>query len=101
MNSRCCSCIAPSPASGGTLAEKLLQELAQPFTIGGHETKISASIGIAVCPVDAATPDELLKKADLALYHAKNSAATATTITPMRWTRWRTARTPTTTSCKR
>lgn len=63
----------PSPASGGTLAEKLLQELAQPFTIDGHETKISASIGIAVCPGDAVNPDELLKKADLALYHAKHS----------------------------
>jgi predicted signal transduction protein with EAL and GGDEF domain len=37
-----------------------------------RETKISASIGIAVCPIDAATPDDLLKKADLALYHAKN-----------------------------
>ena len=64
---------APSPASGGTLAEKLLQELAQPFMIGGREVRISASIGIAVCPVDASTPDALLKKADLALYYAKNA----------------------------
>ncbi|NYE60913.1 diguanylate cyclase (GGDEF)-like protein/PAS domain S-box-containing protein [Duganella sp. 1224] len=62
---------APSPASGGMLAEKLLHELAQPFLIGGREVRVSASIGIAVCPVDAATPDALLNKADLALYQAK------------------------------
>ncbi|WP_170304295.1 putative bifunctional diguanylate cyclase/phosphodiesterase [Duganella radicis] len=63
----------PSPSSGGVLAEKLLHELALPFVINGREVKISASIGIAVCPVDATTPDTLLKKADLALYHAKNA----------------------------
>jgi diguanylate cyclase (GGDEF)-like protein/PAS domain S-box-containing protein len=64
---------APSPASGGLLAEKLLIELARPFLIGDREIKISASIGIAVYPVDATTPDNLLNKADLALYHAKNA----------------------------
>lgn len=63
----------PSPASGGVLAEKLLQHLARPFQIGECEARISASIGIAVCPSDANTPDTLLKKADLALYHAKNA----------------------------
>jgi diguanylate cyclase (GGDEF)-like protein/PAS domain S-box-containing protein len=64
---------APSPADGGVLAEKLLAELARPFKLGEREVKISASIGIAVCPVDANAPDSLLKKADLALYHAKNA----------------------------
>ncbi|MRW92840.1 EAL domain-containing protein [Duganella sp. FT80W] len=64
---------APSPTSGGVLADKLLQELERPFMIGDHEVKISASIGIAVCPMDASDPDLLLKKADLALYHAKNA----------------------------
>jgi diguanylate cyclase (GGDEF)-like protein/PAS domain S-box-containing protein len=62
-----------SPAGGGVLAEKLLQELARPFLIGEREVKISASIGIAVCPLDATAPDNLLKKADLALYHAKSA----------------------------
>ncbi|MYM37434.1 diguanylate cyclase [Duganella sp. FT94W] len=64
---------AHSPASGGMLAEKLLYEMAQPFQISGREVRISARIGIAVCPVDAKSPDSLLKKADLALYHAKNA----------------------------
>jgi diguanylate cyclase (GGDEF)-like protein/PAS domain S-box-containing protein len=64
---------APSPADGGVLAEKLLLELAKPFLIGDREVRISASIGIAVCPIDATTPDALLKNADTALYHAKNA----------------------------
>ena len=63
----------PSPANGGVLAEKLLRELAQPFLVSEREVRISASIGIAVCPVDAASPDGLMKKADLALYHAKSA----------------------------
>ena len=63
---------APSPAAGGTLAEKLLESLRQPFLIDEREIRVSASIGIAVCPVDATTPDHLLKKADLAMYQAKN-----------------------------
>jgi diguanylate cyclase (GGDEF)-like protein/PAS domain S-box-containing protein len=62
-----------SPSSGGPLAEKLLVELARPFQLGEHEVSISASIGIAVCPLDASAPDALLKKADLALYHAKQA----------------------------
>jgi diguanylate cyclase (GGDEF)-like protein/PAS domain S-box-containing protein len=64
---------APSPAAGGALAEKLLEALQQPFLIGEREIRISASIGIAVCPTDATSPDNLLKKADLAMYHAKNA----------------------------
>jgi EAL domain-containing protein (putative c-di-GMP-specific phosphodiesterase class I) len=45
--------------------------LSQPFDIGGHEARISGSIGIAICPDDAIDSDQLLKKADLALYRAK------------------------------
>ncbi|MET0264681.1 MAG: diguanylate cyclase, partial [Duganella sp.] len=64
---------APAPSNGGLLAEKLLAALSQPFQLGEREVRISASIGLAVCPLDAATPDDLLHKADLALYHAKRS----------------------------
>jgi diguanylate cyclase (GGDEF)-like protein/PAS domain S-box-containing protein len=61
----------PSPTSGGALASKLLRALDKPFMIDGREAKISASIGIAVCPSDATTSDALMKKADLALYRSK------------------------------
>ena len=60
-----------TPALGATLASKVLLALATPFTLGEREVNISGSIGIAVFPDDAATPNDLLKCADLALYEAK------------------------------
>lgn len=60
-----------SPLMGATLANKILFALTLPFTIGDREVFVSASIGIAVYPDDADTPDTLLKSADLALYAAK------------------------------
>ncbi|MDB5762330.1 MAG: hypothetical protein JWQ21_1325 [Herminiimonas sp.] len=63
---------AHSPDAGGSLAEKLLETLSGPFRIDEHDVFGSASIGIAVYPQDAREPDELMKKADLALYRAKN-----------------------------
>lgn len=59
------------PSSGGVLAAKLLDALAQPFKIGSEIVQISASIGIASSPADSTEPGDLLKKADLALYKAK------------------------------
>ena len=43
-----------------------------PFDIDGHRIDIGASIGIAMAPVDGVDADQLLKKADMALYAAKN-----------------------------
>ncbi|MGV7211310.1 putative bifunctional diguanylate cyclase/phosphodiesterase [Oxalobacteraceae bacterium A2-2] len=63
---------APSAMAGGALADKLLAALAQPFLLDGREAGISASIGIAICPLDAAEAGALLRKADLALYQAKD-----------------------------
>lgn len=60
-----------SPLHGAALANKILDAFRVPFHIGGRDTYASASIGIAVFPSDAATPDGLIKCADLALYEAK------------------------------
>lgn len=60
-----------STDAGADLAASLIESLAQPFDIEGRKVEISASIGIAVCPADAAGASDLLKKADLALYRAK------------------------------
>ena len=54
-------------------AERLIADLARPFSIDGHEVKIGASVGIALFPAHAATGEDLLKAADLALYRAKAS----------------------------
>jgi diguanylate cyclase (GGDEF)-like protein len=55
------------------LAADILALVAEPFSIGGIDVGIGASIGIALAPDHGTHADELLKKADLALYHAKSS----------------------------
>jgi diguanylate cyclase (GGDEF)-like protein/PAS domain S-box-containing protein len=64
---------AHSPEAGGSLAGKLLDALSKPFFIEGNEVLSGASIGVVVCPQDAREPDQLMKKADLALYRVKKS----------------------------
>ena len=54
------------------LAQRLARTLKEPFEIDGHRIDIGASIGIAMAPNDGVDADELLKKADMALYAAKN-----------------------------
>jgi predicted signal transduction protein with EAL and GGDEF domain len=54
------------------LAQRLARTLKEPFEIDGHRMDIGASIGIAMAPIDGINADELLKKADMALYAAKN-----------------------------
>jgi len=55
------------------LARKILDELAKPFLVGKEEVRISGSIGIAFYPQDAATPDDLVRNADQAMYVAKKA----------------------------
>jgi diguanylate cyclase (GGDEF)-like protein/PAS domain S-box-containing protein len=59
------------------IAAKIMAVLGQPFHLEDHEAKISASVGIAVYPEDGAGFDELLKKADTAMYHAKEAGRNA------------------------
>jgi diguanylate cyclase (GGDEF)-like protein len=59
-------------ASASTLAGRILAAIARPFEIDGHVSAIGASIGIAIAPYDGAEADELMKRADLALYKAKS-----------------------------
>lgn len=54
------------------LANKLLAALGQPMHVEGIVVQVSASVGIAFCPVHGDAPTALLKNADLALYRAKN-----------------------------
>jgi diguanylate cyclase (GGDEF)-like protein/PAS domain S-box-containing protein len=54
-----------------TLAERLLDVLRQPFQIAGTEITTSASIGITFSGMHYATPAEMLRDADTAMYKAK------------------------------
>jgi predicted signal transduction protein with EAL and GGDEF domain len=53
------------------LAARIVETVSRPYEIEGHQVTIGASVGIAVAPENGYDPDELLKKADLALYRAK------------------------------
>jgi diguanylate cyclase (GGDEF)-like protein/PAS domain S-box-containing protein len=55
------------------LAQRILGVLARPFTVDGKQLNVAASIGIGIYPNDGRDFVELLKNADAALYHAKES----------------------------
>ena len=53
------------------LALKLFNAVAAPVKLGRVKLVVRPSIGIAMCPIDGATAETLLKKADVAMYRAK------------------------------
>ena len=55
------------------LARALLDRLADPFYVQGHEVFMTASLGVAYYPKDAANVIDLIRNADAAMYSAKKS----------------------------
>ncbi|KKO48975.1 diguanylate cyclase [Arsukibacterium sp. MJ3] len=55
------------------VARKMLTVVSEPMKLGPHTVGVSPSIGIALYPDDALTAQELLKHADVAMYHAKEA----------------------------
>ncbi|MDD5211901.1 MAG: EAL domain-containing protein [Sulfuricurvum sp.] len=53
------------------LAQKLLETISQPYRIANHELSVTASIGIALYPIDGHDHETLSKNADSAMYSAK------------------------------
>ncbi|MDG2308785.1 MAG: EAL domain-containing protein [Candidatus Binatia bacterium] len=67
----------------GKLAHRLLESIAEPVVIGGHEIFSTASLGAAVFPFDGADAPSLLRNADFAMYRAKRQGGgTAAFYTP-------------------
>ncbi|MBS7663005.1 EAL domain-containing protein [Pseudomonas lalucatii] len=60
-----------------TVAEKLRRLLAEPMRLDGHRLQVTPSIGIALIPDHGDTPADLLKRADIALYRAKDAGRNA------------------------
>ncbi|WP_448549179.1 EAL domain-containing protein [Thalassotalea fusca] len=56
-----------------SIAKSILRSIAQPLKLKNQEIVLYSSIGIVLYPEDGATPQELLKNADTAMYHAKRS----------------------------
>ena len=56
-----------------TVANKIINSVREEMEIDGHTLFISASVGIAQCPVDATNESSLVKFADMAMYKAKET----------------------------
>ena len=54
-------------------ARRLIEEISRPVQVGGHDLILTASVGISIYPRDGANPSELLKAADVALSHMKDT----------------------------
>ena len=55
------------------VADRLGQTFAKPFTIGGHNLTVGASIGRAVFPADAEDAESLLRRADAGMFDTKRT----------------------------
>ncbi|CAG0942918.1 putative signaling protein [Candidatus Brocadiaceae bacterium] len=53
------------------VATKIIDALNLPFKLEGHEIHTTTSIGISLYPLDADTTEDLIKKADIAMYLSK------------------------------
>ncbi|MBB3120446.1 sensor domain-containing protein [Pseudoduganella violacea] len=55
------------------VAASVRQAVGQEYRLAGHQLSITASIGVAIYPHDGADADSLLRHADMAMFHAKES----------------------------
>ena len=53
-------------------AQRILGSLAQPFTIGGQDYQLTASVGVSLFPSTSTDSSELLRQAEMAVYLAKD-----------------------------
>lgn len=56
------------------VASAMVHALDQSFTVGGFQFQVTAAVGYAISDAPDVTPAELLRRADLAMYQAKNAA---------------------------
>jgi diguanylate cyclase (GGDEF)-like protein len=61
------------PSDAAMVAQNLLRELGPPYVLEGRELHLSASAGITLYPDDGRDADVLMKNADVAMYHVKDS----------------------------
>jgi len=60
-------------ADAANVAAKILETVAQPFTVEERELHITPSVGISVFPDDGRDAESLIRNADAAMYHAKET----------------------------
>lgn len=60
-----------SPEDAAKVCVKIIDAVKVTYAVGGEERRTTPSIGICIYPDDATHAEDLLKKADVAMYHAK------------------------------
>ena len=63
----------PSPGGIEGIAERLVTSMQEPFVLGGEPRHLTVSVGVAQAGDKAATFDALVRRADAAMYRAKES----------------------------
>ena len=56
------------------VADAMVHVFDKPFSVGGFEFHATAAVGYAIADMDSISPQELVRRSDLAMYVAKNSA---------------------------
>ncbi|MBR9902507.1 MAG: EAL domain-containing protein [Gammaproteobacteria bacterium] len=76
--------VCPGVEANGALAtaQRLCDSIALPFIVEQHSFELSVGIGLALYPQHAATPLELLKHADIAMYQAKRQKLSVCVFEP-------------------
>lgn len=64
----------PVRESAASAAGKIVQCLDQPFTVHGFEFHVTVAVGYAIAGGTGLTPSEIVRRADIAMYQAKNAA---------------------------
>lgn len=65
------------------IAERLSDAISQPIQIAGADTRMSASIGVAIMPDQGQSTEALLESADAAMYEAKRQSKTRRSVIRM------------------
>jgi diguanylate cyclase (GGDEF)-like protein/PAS domain S-box-containing protein len=63
---------AIDPGGVGPLVERMQASLAEPIELDGHEVAVTASVGIAMSGREHTSAEDVLRDADIAMYHAKS-----------------------------
>ncbi len=56
-----------------SIVERLQEQIAVPVVLGGHEVSVTASVGIATSDTGYTSAEDVLRDADIAMYHAKDA----------------------------
>ena len=74
--------VEPVEDDGLGVAERLCEALLEPMVVGEERLHLAGSMGIALAPDHAATVSDLLRRADIAMYAAKNGAESVVVYRP-------------------